>query len=81
MKSFLVNFYRYLEIFIVTLLEFCCLLFGQAVADQDMLAPDLLPHPTPDFLGKVGSNLALGLVSSCCGNKTVCWRPACCWLR
>ena len=29
----------------------------------------------------VGSNLALGLVTSCYGCKTVCWRPACCWLR
>ena len=34
-------------------------------ADQDILAPDLLPHPpTPDFLGEVGLNLAFCLVTS-----------------
>ena len=34
----------------------------------------------PHFSGKVGLNLALGLVTSCCSHKTVCWVPACCWL-
>ena len=42
---------------------------GEAT-DQDTLAPDFLTHPpTPDFLGKVGLNLALG-VTSCCGHQT-----------
>ena len=35
------------------------------------------PH-TPDFSGKVGLNLALGLVTSCCSCQTAWWRPACC---
>ena len=38
------------------------------------------PPSTPDFLGKVGLNLALGLIPSCCCRQTACWRPACCWL-
>ena len=33
---------------------------GEAT-DQGMLAPDLLPPSTPDFLGKVGLNLPWGL--------------------
>ena len=42
---------------------------------------NLFAHPsTPDFLGEVGLNLALGLVTSCCGRKTARWRPAYHWL-
>ena len=33
------------------------------------------------ILGKVGLNLAFGLITSCNGQKTVCRRPACFWLR
>ena len=47
--------------------------------DQGMLALDC-PPSTPDFLGKVGLNLALGLVTSCCGHQTTCWIFVCCCL-
>ena len=44
---------------------------GEA-ADQEMLAPILLPHPPKASCatGNVGLNLALGLVTSCCGCQT-----------
>ena len=48
---------------------------GEAT-DQDTLAPDF----PSIFLGKVGLNLAVGLVTSCCGHKNACWGPAFCWL-
>ena len=35
---------------------------------------------TPDFLGMISLNLALGLVTSRCNHQTKCWRLACCWL-
>ena len=38
------------------------------------------PPSTPDFSDEVGLNLALALVTSCCGCQTARWRPACCWL-
>ena len=41
---------------------------GEAT-DQDELAPS-----TPDFLGEVDLNLALGLVTSCCSHQTAQWR-------
>ena len=34
------------------------------------------PPSTSDFLGTVILNLALDLVTSCYGHKTVFWRPA-----
>ena len=37
------------------------------VTDQGILVPDLLYPSTSDFLGKVGLNLSLGLVTSCYG--------------
>ena len=41
----------------------------------------IAPTTTPDFLGKVCINLALGLVTtSCYSHKTLCWGPACWWL-
>ena len=40
----------------------------------------LAPPSTPDFFGKVGLNLALGLVTSCWGCQIAWWRPICCWL-
>ena len=48
---------------------------GEAT-DQE-LAPDLLP--TPDFLGEVGLNFAIGLVTSSCSCQSARWRPAWCW--
>ena len=33
-----------------------------------------------NFSGKVGLNIALGLVTSCYSHKTPCWGPACCLL-
>ena len=41
----------------------------------------LLPLSTSDYSGKVGLNLALGLVTSCYSRKTVFGRPVYCWLR
>ena len=35
---------------------------------------------TPDFSDEVGSNLVLGLVTSCPSCQTAWWRAACCWL-
>ena len=35
---------------------------------------------TPDFLGQVGLNLSLVLVTSCCSCQTARCRPAYCWL-
>ena len=32
---------------------------------------------TPHSSGKVGLNLALGLIASCCGRQSASWRPAC----
>ena len=42
---------------------------GEAT-DQDILAPELLPHPPKTSPGKVGLNLALDMVTSCCGCQT-----------
>ena len=36
---------------------------------------------TPDFSGKVGLNLALGLVTSYCSHQAACLRPECFWLE
>ena len=44
---------------------------------QHLIAPQI----ASDFSGKVGLILASGLVTSCCSQKTACWRPACCWLQ
>ena len=44
---------------------------GEAT-DQDMWHL-IAPPSTPDFFGKEGLNLALGLVNSCCGCQTVWW--------
>ena len=41
----------------------------------------LKPFDCPDFWGEVGFNIALGLVTSCCGRHTAYWRPSCCWLQ
>ena len=38
------------------------------------------PPSTSDFSGKVGLNLALGLVTYCCSCQTTWWRPAWCCL-
>ena len=38
------------------------------------------PSSIPDFSGELGLNLALGLVTSCYGQKTSSWRSSCCWL-
>ena len=51
---------------------------GEAT-DQYVLASASLPS-TSDFSVKVGLNFALGLNASSYGQKTVGWRPACCWL-
>ena len=40
----------------------------------------IAPSSTPDLLGKVGLNLALGMVTSCCHCQTACFRPTGCWL-
>ena len=52
---------------------------GEAT-DQDINAPDCSPiHPR--ILGQSWFKPCLGLVTSCCGHQTACWRPACCWLE
>ena len=55
--------------------KICQSRFNRCV-DQDMLAPDFSPPPTSDFSGKVGLNLALRLVISYKGQKTV-WLETC----
>ena len=45
--------------------------------ERDLMAPDA-PPSTPDFSGKVGLNLAVGLITSYCSHPTACWRTGCC---
>ena len=42
---------------------------GEAT-DQDMLAPDLLPHPPQTSQARKCLNLDLGLFTSCCSCQT-----------
>ena len=51
--------------------------FVYVIRMHHMIAPDNSPS-IPDFLFEVGLNLALGLVTFCCGCKTACWGPTCC---
>ena len=42
-----------------------------------MFWPLIAAASTSYFKDDLDLNLALGLVTSCYGHKTVCWRPAC----
>ena len=55
--------------------------WGVQVKQLTKICWHLIAAPsTPDFTGKVGLNLAICLVTSCCGHQTACWRPAYCQL-